>query len=369
MVQIDEVPSFRGIWFDPEIGIFADEERLREAARNADSLADIINNLGLRASGARYAQLRAALVKFGIRQPTKHRLRRGNSTFGDRETVARAVRGAATQKQALEQLGVSLAGKNYERLEAVCAAYRIPVPPKRPTGPLRVRERRAREERKEKDRAPRWAVLADAEAVQRAVSTAPSWSVAAQRLWGTTDLKDREMLRARCEELGLAPAGRQIMGILADRDAVAAAVSGASSVVEVLTRLNLGASQHQRLHAACAEYGIKVPRADMAAMARISHEKAKAAYRWGHPDDVLKRDPSIPHQRVRRMVLRYDLVPYVCALCETLPIWRGNTLTLILDHQNGDHSDHRLENLRFVCPNCESQLPTHGSRNRRRKAA
>jgi hypothetical protein len=69
VVQIDEVPSFRGIRFDPEIGIFADEERLREAAKNADSLADIINNLGLRASGCRYAQLRAALVKFGIRQP------------------------------------------------------------------------------------------------------------------------------------------------------------------------------------------------------------------------------------------------------------------------------------------------------------
>ena len=69
------------------------------------------------------------------------------------------------------------------------------------------------------------------------------------------------------------------------------------------------------------------------------------------------------------MVLRYDLIPYVCAICDSLPVWRGESLVLILDHENGDPSDHRLGNLRFVCPNCESQLPTHGSRNRKRRVA
>jgi hypothetical protein len=69
------------------------------------------------------------------------------------------------------------------------------------------------------------------------------------------------------------------------------------------------------------------------------------------------------------MVLRYDLILYVCAICATLPEWKGQPLVLILDHENGDPTDHRLENLRFVCPNCESQLPMHGSRNGKAQAA
>lgn len=36
----------------------------------------------------------------------------------------------------------------------------------------------------------------------------------------------------------------------------------------------------------------------------------------------------------------------------------------IKDHINGNNKDDRLENLRWVCPNCNQQLPTTGSRNR-----
>ncbi len=32
---------------------------------------------------------------------------------------------------------------------------------------------------------------------------------------------------------------------------------------------------------------------------------------------------------------------------------------LILDHVNGVSDDHRLENLRIVCPNCAATLDTH----------
>jgi hypothetical protein len=211
--------------------------------------------------------------------------------------------------------------------------------------------------------------LEDPEAVRQAVRTAPSWAVAAQRLWGTNSAQDRQALKARCKDLDIKLVSRQATDILANRESIAAATAEASSVIEVLTRLDLGESSRSRLLAACEIYGIIIPRADMAAMARIGHAKAKSSYRWGRPGALLKQDPAIYQSRVRRMVLRYQLLPYECAICDSEPVWRGAPITLVLDHKNGDPSDHRLENLRFVCPNCESQLPTHGSRNRKRKAA
>ena len=40
-------------------------------------------------------------------------------------------------------------------------------------------------------------------------------------------------------------------------------------------------------------------------------------------------------------------------------------MTLILDHINGFNHDNRLENLRWVCPNCNQQLDTTGYKQMR----
>ena len=45
-------------------------------------------------------------------------------------------------------------------------------------------------------------------------------------------------------------------------------------------------------------------------------------------------------------------------------IWNGESLRLILDHINGVHGDNRPKNLRFLCPNCNSQQATHGGGNK-----
>ncbi len=41
-------------------------------------------------------------------------------------------------------------------------------------------------------------------------------------------------------------------------------------------------------------------------------------------------------------------------------------MALILDHINGVPNDHRLENLRILCPNCAATLNTHCGRKNRR---
>ena len=41
-------------------------------------------------------------------------------------------------------------------------------------------------------------------------------------------------------------------------------------------------------------------------------------------------------------------------------------LVLIMDHKDGNPRNNNYDNLRLICPNCNSQLPTHGGRNRHR---
>lgn len=53
-----------------------------------------------------------------------------------------------------------------------------------------------------------------------------------------------------------------------------------------------------------------------------------------------------------------------CAICLGTSLWQGLELRLVLDHVDGDPTNNRRENLRLVCPNCDSQLPTFKARNR-----
>lgn len=81
--------------------------------------------------------------------------------------------------------------------------------------------------------------------------------------------------------------------------------------------------------------------------------------------EVLVENSRHPiNRRRKRSLIREGFLKNKCAICECPPEWNGKPLVLRLDHQNGVRNDNRVENLRLVCPNCDSQLETYCGRNK-----
>ena len=84
----------------------------------------------------------------------------------------------------------------------------------------------------------------------------------------------------------------------------------------------------------------------------------KACTRMPHSKLFVENSQTRRHV-VKRTIIRDNLLPYCCSVCGLLDSWNNKPLTLHLDHINGINNDNRLENLRFLCPNCHSQTPNY----------
>lgn len=74
----------------------------------------------------------------------------------------------------------------------------------------------------------------------------------------------------------------------------------------------------------------------------------------------LKLDIVNPRPTMKTFVMRRD--GYKCAVC-SITEWNNKPITLWLDHIEGDASNNLPNNLRLICPNCDSQSDTFGAKN------
>ena len=57
---------------------------------------------------------------------------------------------------------------------------------------------------------------------------------------------------------------------------------------------------------------------------------------------------------------------YECSNCK-LSEWMNQPIPIEIDHINGTHTDNRMENLRFLCPNCHALTDTYKGKNIKNK--
>ena len=85
------------------------------------------------------------------------------------------------------------------------------------------------------------------------------------------------------------------------------------------------------------------------------------------PENTFIENSSASQNTLRKMYKEGNYTEYKCAICGQEPIWNGRELVLTLDHINGINNDDRLDNLRWLCPNCDRQTQTFGGKNIKRK--
>lgn len=84
-------------------------------------------------------------------------------------------------------------------------------------------------------------------------------------------------------------------------------------------------------------------------------------------EELFKINSSHSRLTVKRYILKHNLIPYKCDCCGFEGKWQNKELVLVLDHINGVPNDHRLENVRFLCPNCNSQQETFSGKNNKKE--
>lgn len=91
-----------------------------------------------------------------------------------------------------------------------------------------------------------------------------------------------------------------------------------------------------------------------------AQHKSKIMYDGFVSGKILKKDSSI--RMVKPFILKEQ--NNCCAICSMSNTWQNKKIVFILDHIDGNSDNNIRLNLRLICPNCDSQLPTFKSKNK-----
>jgi len=144
------------------------------------------------------------------------------------------------------------------------------------------------------------------------------------------------------------------------------AVRSSYSIAQVLKSLRLSPTgcNYKAMHAHFTRLGL-----DTSHFTGQGHLKGKR-HSWTPkqplPEILVQNSTYRTTSHLKARLLREGVLVAQCYECGSPPFWQGKPLVLILDHINGDRADNRIDNLRLLCPNCNSQQGTFAGKNKGR---
>lgn len=122
------------------------------------------------------------------------------------------------------------------------------------------------------------------------------------------------------------------------------------TVLQVITKVKLPLTKEtvERVRAIANEHDIDLPyRLEEQSRPRLKSE------------EILIENSLVSRSGLKTHIVNNQLLDSsICSECGIVD-WNGAPISLHLDHINGINNDNRIENLRFLCPNCHSQTKTY----------
>ncbi len=146
------------------------------------------------------------------------------------------------------------------------------------------------------------------------------------------------------------------IGFKYTREKLEIAVSKSTSVqgvARLILNKSVSGNQHQHIKRMIQKFDINTDH-----FLGYRHNLGSTSNKKKHAEEIF-----IVGQRQKSFLLKRALleseIEYKCVTCG-INNWGSKKLNLEIDHIDGNSADNRIENLRFLCPNCHSQTSTFG---------
>jgi 5-methylcytosine-specific restriction endonuclease McrA len=134
------------------------------------------------------------------------------------------------------------------------------------------------------------------------------------------------------------------------------------SIRECLSKLGLAAygSNYAGFRKRVSDLGLDT--SHFTGQASVKNKKNYRGYTRSLDSIMVENSTYTSTNKLNKRLVKEGILEFKCSECGILD-WNGKDLALHLDHINGTSNDHRLENLRLLCPNCHSQTSTYAGKN------